>query len=444
LDKRLLDTILCPECGSALELADATVETVHYAEGEREEVKSGAAVCASCGRRYPIKEFVLSFAELFPPVLKQEAAYWNGYYLWLVEQGSLGFHDLRLGLAPYITLGVPEPFPAADKIDRYSVHHELAEHPLLRKGHTLLDIGVGLGWTSLYFARAGYAVTAFEPSLGPVTAAKRYSMEQGVFVEYICAAMGSIRFRPCSFDNVTAFHSLHHVPDLEAELYKVREWLCPGGTLAIDEHVGNSRLASAIGRELHQWAEDEVFPRYRTVPLEALARLPQEPHSPLEDSSVSEVAPLVSRLFDVKEERRRHVFLDHFPLLYYLHSGRDLDAYQHALAIANRLQDAVRLADPEGGDYVTIVAENSAGEEIRDQKSEIRSDADLVAGDASSVTLAGSKELEAQLAEQGEWARGLEREVKRKDEEIARLKGSMRRLENGRVMRLLRVLRRGR
>jgi 2-polyprenyl-3-methyl-5-hydroxy-6-metoxy-1,4-benzoquinol methylase len=198
-----------------------------------------------------VADYVLSFADVFPPILKQEAAFWERYYLWLLEHGSYGFHDLRRGIAPYITVGVPEPFPSADTLDRYDIHYRVAEHPLTRQGRTLLDVGVGLGWTSLHFARAGYKVAAFEPSLGTVKAAKRYAMEQGVSVEYICASLETISFAPSSFDTVAAFHSLHHVPDLEAALREVKSWLHPEGILAVDEHVGNSRLAAMLGAEMN-------------------------------------------------------------------------------------------------------------------------------------------------------------------------------------------------
>ncbi len=445
--EQLLDTLLCPSCASPLHLADAEIVTVEYNDGQREEVKSGAVACTGCELHYPVAEFVLSFAQLFPPDLQREAAYWDRYYIWLLDQGSYGFHDLRQGQAPYITQGVPEPFPAASTLDRYSIHHEVAEHPMLRQGKTLLDIGVGLGWTSLYFARAGYSVTAFEPSLGPVTAAKRYAMEQGVFVEYICAAMGAIHFRPGSFDNATAFHSLHHVPNLETELWKVREWLQPRGALALDEHVGNSKLAAAISGEVHRWAEAEVLPRYRTIKPDALAGLPQEPHSAMEDTSVDEVVPLVRRLFDVRMERTRHVFLDHYPLLYYLHTDRDLTAYKHALEIANRMQELVRLVDPDGGDYITLIAENTGVEhlpitaplgELPTQASgPAPADPNLPPPDIASLQRRAS-ELESELVAQGAWARQLEDEIWRKNAEISRLKKVVRRLESGRVMRLLR------
>ena len=90
----------------------------------------------------------------------------------------------------------------------------LFAHPLVRAGHTLLDMGVGLGWTTLTFARAGYAVTAFEPSAGPVRAAKRYAIGQGLFLEYLCAPLCHIAFRPARFAAVPALHTLPPRPAL--------------------------------------------------------------------------------------------------------------------------------------------------------------------------------------------------------------------------------------
>lgn len=447
MDRHLLDIVLCPACGGALRLEDDVVVTVEYTSGPRQDVESGVAAC-ECGQRYPVTDFVLSFAGQYPPDLQREAAFWDRYYMWLLEHGSAGFHDLRQGQAPYITSGVTEPFPEAATIDRYDVHHQIAEHPLLRKGRALLDIGVGLGWTTLYFARAGYDVTAFEPSLGPVKAAKRYSMEQGVFVEYICGALGKMAFRPDSFDNVTAFHSLHHVPDLEAELRQVRLWLREGGALALDEHVGNSRLAASLAGEVHAWAEAEVLPRYRTLPAEALATLPTEPHSAREDTSVHEVEPLVSRLFAVRYSHPRHVFLDHYPLLYYLHKDRDLEGYKHALDIANQMQEFVRRVDPEGGDYITMIAENTREDQPVDDIPQAVSPVQEPAAPPGGVEAAPGEdpaarrieELESRLREQGSWALGFEGQLREKNAELARLRGHVRRLESGRVMRLLRAI----
>jgi 2-polyprenyl-3-methyl-5-hydroxy-6-metoxy-1,4-benzoquinol methylase/uncharacterized protein YbaR (Trm112 family) len=458
-----LDILCCPACGQqAWTLEVAQSETIADREGPRDEVRTGEVTCA-CGRQYPVREYVLSLAGLFPADLQREAAFWDRFYLWNLEHGAAGFHDLRRGFAPFMAQGVTEAFPHADTIDRYDVHYQVAEHPLLRAGQTLLDIGVGLGWTSIHFARSGYQVTAFDPSLGPVQAAKAYAIQEGLPIEYLCAAMGYIQFQPGSFDNVTAFHSLHHVPDLEAGLRDVRRWLRPGGALAVDEHIANSRLAGAVGAQLHQWAAENVFPRYRTISDADLARLPSEGHSALEDAGVDQVVPLLRRMFDVQFERQRHVVLDHYPLLYYLWKDKDETGFRHALEIANHFQELLRQVDPDGGEYLTLVAANPGpdvpGAETVSAPAEVMTltpiyeDAPLPPAaeglaipaevEAEIGRLQGRvAELERALAEQGAWARSLEAAQKARDRELARLRAHLRRVENGRVMRLLRLLKR--
>jgi hypothetical protein len=141
----------------------------------------------------------------------------------------------------------------------------------------------------------------------------------------------------------------------------VGRWLRAGGGLGIDEHIANSALARSLGAELHRWATEQVFPRYKAISDAELAGLPSEPHSAMEDAGADQIVPLVREMFDVAYEKQRHVVLDHYPLLYYLWKGKDPDSYTYSLEIANHIQELLRLVDPDGGEYVTIVAANRAG-----------------------------------------------------------------------------------
>ena len=132
----------------------------------------------------------------------------------------------------------------------------------------------------------------------------------------------------------------------------------PAARLAVDEHIANSRLAGAVGAQLHNWAAEQVFPRYRTISDADLAALPSEGHSALEDAGVDQVVPLLRRMFDVQFEQQRHVVLDHYPLLYYLWKDKDETGFRHALEIANQFQELLRQVDPDGGEYLTLVAAN--------------------------------------------------------------------------------------
>ena len=450
----------CPTCGGGDWTLDAQeTVTLTYTDGPREEVRTGFVRCA-CGQQYPVQAYVLSFAGLFGPELAHEAAFWDRYYLWNLAHGAVGFHDLTQGFAPFLAQGVTAAFPQADTIHRYAVHHQVAEHPLLRAGTTLLDIGVGLGWTALYFARAGYRVTAFDPSLGPLQAAKAYAMEQGIFIEYLCAAVGCLDFAPASFDNVTAFHSLHHVPDPAAGLAALGRWLRPGGGFAVDEHIAHSRLAGALGARLHAWAAATVFPQYRTLTDRDLADLPPEPHSPLEDAGMAQLLPLLERRFTIAYAQTRHVVLDHYPLLYYLWQSKDPTAYQHGLTIANHLQALLCQADPDGGEYLTVIAANhppadggqgsvgSRQSAVGSRQSAVGGDHELDGDRTNSEFRTQNSELvqrvaglEAALAAQGTWARRLETTIGERDRELAQLRAQLRRVANGRVLRLLARLR---
>ena len=480
MDKSLPDLILCPACGrSQFTLDIDRTETIHYNEGPREEVHSGVLACA-CGLHYPIQDFVLSFAGLFGPELRQEAEYWDRFYLWNLEHGAVGFHDLKQGFAPFMANGVREGFPYADVVDRYNVHHQVSEHPAFRSGRTLLDIGVGLGWTSLHFARSGYAVTAFDPSLGPVQAAKAYAIQQGIYIEYLCAAVGHICFRPGSFDNVTAFHSLHHIPDLRTGLVNIRSWLRPNGAIAVDEHIKNSQLARSLAAQLHEWAEREVFVHYRTISTSDLAKLPSEAHSALEDAGADQVVPLLHEMFDIEFEKERHVVLDHYALLYYLWRHKNKDAYINALDITNHLQELLRLVDPDGGEYITIIGTNdlpetaseantfredvegtslahyTEGPSIQNSPSAnakadlIGKDLDMLPDSGISSTISqeihnpAERTVEREIipTEHQLWVSSLENALKDRDEEVTKLREHLRRVETGRVMRILNWLNR--
>ena len=221
MERSLLERVRCPACGTRRwQLRPDEVATVNYALGSVEEVVSGEVACA-CGQVYPVRDQILSFARVFPEELQREAAFWDRFYVWNIEHGAEGFHDLKRGFAPFVAQGVVEPFPFAGTVERYEAHNLVSHHPIFRAGNRLLDLGVGPGWTSLHFAREGYEVTALDPSFGPLAAAKRYAIEQGLQIEYLCAAMGYVDFEPASFDNVTAFHSLHHVPDVRSALSRL-------------------------------------------------------------------------------------------------------------------------------------------------------------------------------------------------------------------------------
>ena len=331
----------------------------------------------------------------------------------------------------------------------------MAEHPLLRAGHTLLDIGVGLGWTSIHFARAGYAVTAFDPSLGPLQAAKAYAIEQGLQIEYLCAAMGYVDFRAAAFDNVAAFHSLHHVPDLRRRHRATSASGCgpTAGwpwTSMWPTAAWPARSAPSYTPGPPRTSSPAIAPS-RTPTLAAPAH--RGPLRPRGRGRGSGRAPAAWPSSTSRSSAAATSCSTTIPCSITSGKSKDPTAFLHALEIANQFQELVRRVDPDGGEYITVVAANrpppaqepapvAPPAPLAPRLRRRRKPQPRARIPKWSALRARAADLEQALAAQGAWARSLEAAQQDRDRELARLRTHLRRVENGRVMRLLRRLRR--
>ena len=109
------------------------------------------------------------------------------------------------------------------------------QHCLLRaagmgllKGGDALDLGCGTGrHVTATLAAAGYRVTGIDVSARSIDVARRELPS----VRFVVGDMAEARFAPGSFDLVTAFYSIIHLPREEhgEVLRRVAGWLRPGG-----------------------------------------------------------------------------------------------------------------------------------------------------------------------------------------------------------------------
>lgn len=352
-----------PDCDSAtLVLRARRSDMLEYSVGPVEEVREGDLHCERCMRLYPINDYVPAFDQLFPEQLQKEADYWAKWYGFMWERGYTQFFDLRSPVAPLIFEGIPicDPSSLAGH-DLPGVHTALADHPLLQSAQSVLDVGCGTGWSSLYLARRGHSVVAFDPSHSNMVLAKRYAIRQGIYIEYLSAAVGFLDFENGCFDAIFGLHSLHHVPHLRTEMLRLRDWLHEGGLLAVDEHIRTSPLLNALAQQMYSWAQEEVFPNVRTVLREELRKsLPQAEHSALEDAGSAHVLQAILDNFEVESFSSRFVSLDQFSFIYFLSRHEDRDAYEYSADVLHRLYQLLLKAFPEGAEYVTLVARKGA------------------------------------------------------------------------------------
>ncbi len=350
---------------NSLTLLTERVRPINYKSGQIEEVEEGSLTCLQCGRSYPISEFVPSFEQLFPEELQEEAEFWSRWYGFMWDKGYMGFFDLKVPMAPLITEGIEVLDPSSlQRIDRGGTHSILADHPLVREAEWVLDVGCGTGWSSLFLARRGHKVAAFDPSVGNMRKAKRYAIAQGVYIEYLGAAVGFLAFKPETFDAIFALHAIHHVPQLKENTRIMRDWLREGGAIAVDEHVYVNPALTAIAGELQNWARTEVYPQVRTLPAEALAGLPQAGHSSLEGAGSEDVLDALLDNFAIESFSSRFISLDSFGFNYYLSQDLDPRAYHYSASIVDRIYKALHKAFPEGAEYVTLLGRKDSSQHV--------------------------------------------------------------------------------
>lgn len=116
----------------------------------------------------------------------------------------------------------------------------------------VLDLGCGTGWTSLFFARAGYEVVGADIAPDMIRLAHEQRDLQGVSnVSFVVSDYEALTFSN-EFDAVVFFHSLHHADDEGLAVRKAFAALKPGGVLLADEpgvgHANSTDSREAVAR----------------------------------------------------------------------------------------------------------------------------------------------------------------------------------------------------
>jgi len=96
-------------------------------------------------------------------------------------------------------------------------------------GKKVLDIGAGLGESSVYFALRGAKVTTTDISTRMVEKVLQLGAENRVVMEGIVSTAESLNVPENHFDLVYIANTIHHVPDRAQLFAQIRRALKPGG-----------------------------------------------------------------------------------------------------------------------------------------------------------------------------------------------------------------------
>lgn len=110
----------------------------------------------------------------------------------------------------------------------------------------LIDLGCGSGWTSNFYAQAGYDVTGVDIAPDAVKAAKKRFTKPELKLAFVCADYDNLKYND-KFDAAVFFDALHHAEDEVDALRAAYKTLKPGGQIILCEPgVGHSKSPSSI------------------------------------------------------------------------------------------------------------------------------------------------------------------------------------------------------
>jgi SAM-dependent methyltransferase len=138
----------------------------------------------------------------------------------------------------------------------YHKRMRLVERWLPQRGR-VLDVGCAAGYFLRVVQRQGHDVHGVELSSAIAYAAVAALGAARVHVGTLEEAVASKGWAPQSFDLVTLWDVVEHLPDPQLVLRRIRELVKPGGHLLLETQDVTSRWARLLGRRWHHYKHDE-------------------------------------------------------------------------------------------------------------------------------------------------------------------------------------------
>jgi 2-polyprenyl-3-methyl-5-hydroxy-6-metoxy-1,4-benzoquinol methylase len=143
----------------------------------------------------------------------------------LIQQREAAFHDAWACSTRMKDVLVCECFEAPTALENRFILNRMG--PLA--GKKLLDIGAGLGESSVYFALQGAQVTAVDISPQMVELALSLGRKYGVTLQGIVSGAEDMNLPAASYDIIYLANTIHHVQNRASLFAQMHHALKPGG-----------------------------------------------------------------------------------------------------------------------------------------------------------------------------------------------------------------------
>ena len=143
----------------------------------------------------------------------------------LILEREARFHDAWANSTRVEDVLVRECFEAPTALENQFILRMMG--PL--SGKSLLDIGAGLGESSVYFALQGARVTVVDLSPQMVETAIRLGKRHGVELEGVVCRGEELNVRASTYDIVYVANTIHHVQERSLLFEQINRALKPGG-----------------------------------------------------------------------------------------------------------------------------------------------------------------------------------------------------------------------
>jgi 2-polyprenyl-3-methyl-5-hydroxy-6-metoxy-1,4-benzoquinol methylase len=162
----------------------------------------------------------------------------------ILHQREAAFHDAWASSRCPEDVLVRECFEAPTALENHFILDRVG--PL--SGKKLLDIGAGLGESSVYFALQGARVTTVDISPQMVEMALRLGRKYGVELEGIVSGAEDLNLPDNSYDIIYVANTIHHVHDRASLFEQMHRALKPGGMFISYDPIAYNPLINVYRR----------------------------------------------------------------------------------------------------------------------------------------------------------------------------------------------------